>query len=119
VLTARAHGLDVIDGVFTQLDDEEGFSAECQQAYELGFDGKSLVHPRQVGPCNQAFTPGPEEIGDAQAVVNAWQQQSSSGHSVIVVAGRMIEQLHVNQAQRVLALAAAAAKQNQVDSFQY
>jgi citrate lyase subunit beta/citryl-CoA lyase len=119
VLVARAHGLDMIDGVFTQLDDEQGFEAECQQACELGFDGKSLVHPRQVEPCNRAFTPSPEDIADAQAIVAAWQQQSASGHSVIVVAGRMIEQLHVTQAQRVLALAAATSGQNPVDFSQY
>ena len=109
VLTARAHGLDVIDGIYAQLDDETGFKAECQQAYELGFDGKSLIHPRQIEPCNQSFSPRPEEIRQAQEVVKAWQRQSAPGHSVIVVEGRMIEQLHVDQAHRVLALAAAAS----------
>lgn len=109
VLVARAHGLDAIDGVFTRLDDEQGFETECRQAFELGFDGKSLVHPRQVESCNRAFTPGPEAVAEARAIVDAWQQQPASGHSVIVVDGRMIEQLHVNQAQRVLALAEAAS----------
>jgi citrate lyase subunit beta/citryl-CoA lyase len=111
VLTARAFGLDVIDGVYTLLDDEAGFKAECQQACDLGFDGKSLIHPRQIEPCNQCFSPGQDEIRNAQEVVNAWEQQSSHGRSVITVDGRMIEQLHVSQARRVLARAAATASQ--------
>ena len=110
VLTARAHGLDVIDGVFTQLDDEAGFKAECQQALELGFDGKSLVHPRQIEICNHCFSPSQDDIRHAQSVVSEWEQQSALGLSVIVVEGRMVEQLHVNQAQRILARAAAASR---------
>lgn len=110
VLTARAHGLEVIDGVFTQLDDEPGFLAECQQALELGFDGKSLVHPRQIETCNRIFSPSEDEINQAQKIVDAWDQQSALGQSVIVVDGRMVEELHVNQARHVLVRAAAASK---------
>ncbi len=112
VLTARAHGLDVIDGVFTQLDDDTGFESECQQAIDLGFDGKSLIHPKQIEICNHIFSPSQEEINQAQKVVNAWEQQSGLVQSVIMVDGRMIEQLHVNQAQRILARAAAASRRH-------
>jgi citrate lyase subunit beta/citryl-CoA lyase len=110
VLTARAHGLDVVDGVFTQLDDEAGFQAECQQGVDLGFDGKSLIHPKQIEVCNRCFSPSEDEFRQAQSVVNAWEQQSALGLSVIVVEGRMVEQLHANQARRILARAAAAAR---------
>jgi len=110
VLIARAYELDVIDGVFVHLDDEPGFQAECQQALELGFDGKSLIHPKQIEICNQCFSPSQDEIRHAREVVKAWEQQSAAGHSVITLEGRMIEQLHVKQAERLLAKAAAASK---------
>jgi len=107
VIAARAHGLDIIDGVYTALEDEAGFVAECRQGNELGFDGKSLIHPRQVDVCNQCFSPGEDEIRWAEEVVTAWEAQRREGQSVVVVNGRMVEYLHVSQARRVLALAAA------------
>jgi len=106
VIAARAHGLDIIDGVYTALEDEAGFMAECRQGNTLGFDGKSLVHPRQVEICNQCFSPSADEVVWAEKIVAVWEQQNE-GQSVVVVNGRMIEHLHVSEARRVLALAAA------------
>jgi len=102
VMTAKAHGLAIIDGVFTSLDNESGLSAECEQAGRLGFDGKSLIHPRQINICNHSFSPTEAQIIQAQQIVDAWQAESAKGRSVITVNGRMIEQLHVTEAQRVL-----------------
>ena len=107
VMAARASGLDIIDGVYTVLENTEGFKAECRQAMELGFDGKSLIHPRQVDICNQCFSPDEEDIRRAEQLVAVWEQQKSEGHSVVVVNGRMVEHLHVSEARRVLALAQA------------
>ena len=107
VMAARAYQLDIIDGVYTSLDDEKGFMAECRQAIDLGFDGKSLIHPRQVDVCNQCFSPAEDEIRRAQEIVAAWDGAQHTGQSVVVLNGQMIEHLHVTEARRVLSLAAA------------
>jgi len=107
VMAARAQGLDSIDGVYTALEDEAGFLAECRQAVDLGFDGKSLIHPRQIEICNQSFSPDQAEIRWAEEIVTAWEEQQRLGHSVVVINGRMIEQLHVAEAHRILKLATA------------
>ena len=101
VYAARAHGLDIIDGVYTALEDEAGFVAECRQGNELGFDGKSLIHPRQVEICNQCFSPSADEVVWAEKIVAVWEQQSE-GQSVVVVNVRMIENLHEIESRRVL-----------------
>lgn len=106
VLAARASGVAILDGVFNDVGDQIGFEAECAQARQLGFDGKTLIHPRQVEPCNALFTPDAEAVEDARAVVAAWQH--AGGEGVITVHGRMIEHMHVAHARRVLALHAAA-----------
>jgi citrate lyase subunit beta/citryl-CoA lyase len=106
VIAARAHDLEIIDSVYTAFGDETGFMVECRQANDLGFDGKSLIHPRQVEICNQCFSPSADEVVWAEKIVAVWEQQSE-GQSVVVVNGRMIEHLHVSEARRVLALAAA------------
>lgn len=107
VMAARSLGLDVIDGVYTALADETGFVAECEQADGLGFDGKSLIHPRQIEVCNRCFSPTEDEIRRAQEIVAVWDEQERAGHSVVVINGRMVEHLHVSEARRVLVLAAA------------
>lgn len=107
VMAARARGLDIIDGVYAAFEDETGFMAECRQAIELGFDGKSLIHPRQVDICNLCFSPREDEIRRAENLVAVWDEQQCEGHSVVVVNGRMVEHLHFSEASRILALAAA------------
>lgn len=104
VLAARAQGIDIIDGVYANLTDEAGFVRECEQGRALGFDGKSLIHPRQIEPANAAFGVTAEELGRSEAIVAAWEAASAAGRGVAVLDGRMIEELHANAARRVLAL---------------
>ena len=108
VAAARAFGLAVLDGVYNDLDDPDGFARQCEQAVELGFDGKTLIHPRQVGLCNAAFSPGAEDIAAAQQVVDAFARPESADKGAIALGGRMVERLHLDQARKTLAFAAAA-----------
>lgn len=105
VLGARAAGKVILDGVFNNIADEAGFRAEARQGRELGFDGKTLIHPAQIAPANDAFGPSQEELADARKVVAAYEEATAAGNSVITVDGRMVESLHVRDAQRILALA--------------
>ncbi len=105
VLAARATGRTILDGVYNDVRDLDGFAAECRQGRAWGFDGKTLIHPGQVTPCNEAFSPSPEEIADARRVIEAFEQAEREGAGVVTVDGRMIENLHVVTARRVLALA--------------
>jgi citrate lyase subunit beta/citryl-CoA lyase len=107
VLAARAEGKVVLDGVFNDVRDAEGFAAECTQGRQLGFDGKTLVPPGQVDPCNEAFAPSPAAVEDARGVLAAWAAGAGSG--VVTHQGRMVENLHVETAQRVLAIHEAIA----------
>lgn len=105
VLGARAAGKVILDGVFNHIKDEAGFRAEAQQGREMGFDGKTLIHPSQVEPANEVFGPSEDELADARKIVSAYEQAEAAGESVITVDGRMIESLHVRDAQRIIALA--------------
>lgn len=105
VLGARAAGKAILDGVFNDITDEGGFRAEARQGREMGFDGKTLIHPSQVAPANDLFGPSQDELADARKVVAAYEAAQAEGTSVITVEGRMIESLHVRDAQRILALA--------------
>jgi citrate lyase beta subunit len=107
MLAARAHGLTILDGVYNDIQDTEGFRAICQQGLEMGFDGKTLIHPSQVEPCNEVFAPSPAELESAAKIVAAFKAAQAEGKGVVTVDGRMIENLHVDQAERALALAAA------------
>jgi citrate lyase subunit beta/citryl-CoA lyase len=107
VLTARAHGLDIIDGVQLALDDAEGLKNSCLQGRELGFDGKSLIHPRQIAVANEHFGVSAAEAASAHEIVNAWQTARKEGRGLTVVGGQLIEQLHVDEAERLLAIFAA------------
>lgn len=107
VLGARAAGKTILDGVFNDVTDEGGFSAEAAQGRALGFDGKTLVHPSQVAPCNAAFSPSMEELDRARAVIAAFDEAQAAGRGVVTVDGRMIENLHVEESRRVLTIAAA------------
>jgi citrate lyase subunit beta/citryl-CoA lyase len=107
MLAARAHGLTILDGVYNDIQDAEGFKAICQQGLEMGFDGKTLIHPSQVEPCNEVFAPSAAELEMAGKIVAAFKAAQAEGKGVVTVDGRMIENLHVEQAERALALAAA------------
>jgi len=109
VLAARAHGVGVLDGVYNDLADDEGFLAECRQGRAFGFDGKTVIHPRQVGPANAVFGPSEAEISEARAVVEAFAAPENQGKGVIDLGGRMVERLHLDMAEQVLAAAAAIA----------
>lgn len=105
VLGARAAGKAVLDGVFNDITDGDGFTAEARQGREMGFDGKTLIHPSQIAAANDTFGPSEKELEHARKVVSAYEQARAAGRSVITVDGRMIENLHVRDAQRILSLA--------------
>lgn len=107
VLGARAAGKVILDGVFNDIGDKVGFAAESQQGRDMGFDGKTVVHPSQIEPSNDVFGPSAAEVEHAHMVVSAYEQALAAGESVIVVDGKMIESLHVRDAQRILVLDAA------------
>lgn len=108
LLAARAAGKPVLDGVYNDVRDTEGFEAECVQGRQLGFDGKTLIHPSQLEPCNRVFSPSEAETDHARRVVAAFEEAMAEGRAVATVDGRMVENLHVEQARRILALAEAA-----------
>ncbi|WP_335974196.1 MULTISPECIES: HpcH/HpaI aldolase/citrate lyase family protein [Streptomycetaceae] len=109
LLAARAAGKVILDGVYNDVQDTAGFEAETRQARQLGFDGKTLIHPRQLEPCNRIFAPDPAAVERAERIIAAFEEATSQGRGVVTVDGRMIENLHVEEARRVLALAAAVA----------
>jgi citrate lyase subunit beta/citryl-CoA lyase len=109
VLGAREAGKTILDGVYNDVRDDAGFAAECRQGVEMGFDGKTLVHPSQVGPANQAWSPSQDEVEFARRVIAAYEEAEADGRGVITVDGRMIEHLHVANARRTLAIADAIA----------
>jgi citrate lyase subunit beta/citryl-CoA lyase len=109
VLAARAHGLAALDGVHLDLDDEAGFRAACRQAAAMGYDGKTLIHPKTIAAANETFAPSSDEVERARRIVEAHADALARGQGVVVVDGRLVENLHVEDARRVLALAAAIA----------
>jgi citrate lyase subunit beta / citryl-CoA lyase len=102
LLAARAHHLAVLDGVYLDLDDEAGFRESCVQGLELGFDGKTLIHPKQVGPCNEVFSPSEEEVARARKIIQAYEAAEREGKGVVLVDGKLVENLHVASARRLL-----------------
>jgi citrate lyase subunit beta/citryl-CoA lyase len=109
LLAARAAGLAILDGVYLDLNDEAGFEFACRQGHELGFDGKTLIHPKQVGPCNKVFTPRPEDVGWSRRIIEAHAAAAARGEGVVVVEGKLVENLHVESARRVVGMADAIA----------
>ncbi|MGQ0431007.1 MAG: HpcH/HpaI aldolase/citrate lyase family protein [Microthrixaceae bacterium] len=107
LLAARATGKVILDGVYNDIKDDAGFAAECRQGREMGFDGKTLIHPSQVEPCNAAFAPTDDEVDKAGRIIAAFEEAEADGRGVVTVDGRMIENLHVEEARRVLAIQAA------------
>jgi citrate lyase subunit beta/citryl-CoA lyase len=104
VLAARGYGIDVVDGVFNDINDAAGFEAECTQGRALGMDGKTLIHPSQIAPCNAAFSPAEPEVAWARKVLAAFELPENQGKGAIAVDGRMVELLHRDIAARTVAL---------------
>jgi citrate lyase subunit beta/citryl-CoA lyase len=112
VAAAREAGKVILDGVFNDITDAEGFEAECRQGAELGFDGKTLIHPSQVEVANSVWAPSETEVAEANQIIAAFTRAEAEGRGVVTVNGRMIENLHVDSARRTLATAAAIAAMN-------
>ncbi len=111
VAAARIYGIDVLDGVYNDIADEKGFGEECAQARDMGFDGKTLIHPKQIGPCNEAFSPSADEVAQARKIIAAFDQPENKGKGVVALDGRMVERLHADMARRTVAIAEAIEKQ--------
>lgn len=109
LLAARATGKAILDGVYNDVKDLAGFEAECLQGRQFGFDGKTLIHPGQVEPCNRIFAPSEEQVERSRRIIAAFEEAAREGRGVVTVDGRMIENLHVEDARRILALAEAVA----------
>lgn len=109
VLAARAHGLTAIDGVHNDIADGEGFAFACAQGRAFGFDGKTVIHPDQIGPCNEAFAPSEEEVAAARRLLAAFALPENAGKGAIKLDGRMVERLHADMARKTVALAEAIA----------
>lgn len=103
ILAARAYGLSILDGVYNDISDIKGFVKTCQMARNMGFDGKTLIHPKQIEPCNEAFSPSKEEIAEARAIIAAFALAENQGKGVIMHDGGMVELLHLAQAHKVMA----------------
>ncbi|MEM1344300.1 MAG: CoA ester lyase [Pseudomonadota bacterium] len=113
VLAARAYKLAILDGVYNAIKDEEALAASCRQGREMGFDGKTLIHPAQIGVTNRVFAPSPEELDLAQRQVAAFEEAEKAGRGVAVVDGRLVENLHVENAKRLLGMAEQIAEMEQ------
>lgn len=109
LLAARATGKVILDGVYNDIKDPEGFEAECLQGRQMGFDGKTLIHPSQIDPANAVWAPTPEAVEDARALIATFEDAIAAGKGVVTHNGRMIENLHVENARRILGVADAIA----------
>jgi citrate lyase subunit beta/citryl-CoA lyase len=107
LLAAHAHGIDILDGVYNNLSDAKGFEEECIQARDMGFDGKTLIHPNQIEPCNAVFSPGAEEVAHARKLIAAFDLPENKDRGVVQVEGRMVERMHAEMARRTVAIAEA------------
>jgi citrate lyase subunit beta/citryl-CoA lyase len=113
IAAARAFGIDILDGVYNDLGNVEGFADECRQARDFGFDGKTLIHPRQIEACNDAFSPAPEEVDAARKTIAAFDLPENQGKGVIQIEGRMVERLHADMARRTVEIADAITQRQQ------
>ncbi|MEO9526634.1 CoA ester lyase [Roseibium sp.] len=109
VAAARAGGIDILDGVYNAFQDEDGFAAECAQGVDMGMDGKTLIHPKQIGPCHDAFSPSEEEIAWARRINEVFALPENASKGAIQVDGKMVERLHAEMGRRVIAIADAIA----------
>ncbi len=110
VAAARIHGIDILDGVYNDIGNADGFAKECAQGVELGFDGKTLIHPSQIEPCNKAFSPSPTDVEQAHKMIAAFDQPENKGKGVVSIDGRMVERLHADMARRTVAIAEAISR---------
>ncbi|MBV1706459.1 MAG: CoA ester lyase [Hyphomicrobiales bacterium] len=120
VAAARAHGVTILDGVHNDIADRAGFERECAQGRDFGMDGKTLIHPDQIAPCNQIFSPDAAEIARARKIVEAFDLPENKSRGAIRLDGRMVELLHADMARKTLAIvdAIAAKAQSQVETHQ-
>ena len=109
IAAARVYGIDILDGVYNDIGNADGYVAECKQGVELGFDGKTLIHPNQIAPCNTAFSPSPEEVTLARKMIAAFDLPENKSKGVVSIDGRMVERLHADMARRTVAIAEAIA----------
>lgn len=103
VIAARAHGVTILDAVYNRIDDQQGFEDECREGMEFGFDGKTLIHPKQIEACNRIFAPDADEIAWAERIVDVFSRPENASVNALSVEGRMVERLHLGPAERVLA----------------
>ncbi|MBI4274503.1 MAG: CoA ester lyase [Rhizobiales bacterium] len=107
IAAARAYGIAILDGVFNDISNADGFAQECRQGRDLGFDGKTLIHPNQIGPCNDAFSPGADEVAQARKIIAAFDKPENKGKGVVSLDGRMVERMHADIARNTVAIADA------------
>jgi len=107
ILAARARGLNILDGPYSDIGNIDGFAAECAQGRDLGFDGKTLIHPSQIEACNAIFTPPPEEVAEARKIIAAFERPENASRGAVQLDGRMVERLHADMAKRTIAIADA------------
>jgi citrate lyase subunit beta/citryl-CoA lyase len=107
ILAARAYGLEILDGPYSDFSNIDGFNLECTQARDLGFDGKTLIHPQQIAPCNEVFSPTQDEVAWARKIIAAFDLPENASKGVISVDGRMVERLHAEMGRRTVAIAQA------------
>jgi citrate lyase subunit beta/citryl-CoA lyase len=107
IAAARSHDLAIVDGVYNDFSDAAGFERECNEARDMGFDGKTLIHPSQIEASNRAFSPGPQEVESARKIIAVFDRPENHGKGVVTVDGRMVERLHAEMARRVVAIAEA------------
>lgn len=105
IFAARAYGLDILDGVYNNFNDADGFARECAQARDMGFDGKTLIHPSQIEPCNAAFTPADDDVSAARNILGEFEKPENASKGVIQINGQMVERLHAEMAKRTVAIA--------------
>jgi citrate lyase subunit beta/citryl-CoA lyase len=109
ILAARAYGLEILDGPYSDFGNTDGFALECAQARDLGFDGKTLIHPGQIVACNAIFTPPAEEVAHARKIIAAFERPENASRGAIQLDGQMVERLHADMARRTIAIADAIA----------
>ncbi|MGM4894675.1 HpcH/HpaI aldolase/citrate lyase family protein [Tardiphaga sp. 839_C3_N1_4] len=109
VLATRLHGLEILDGPYSNFSDTEGFIAEAEQGRDIGFDGKTLIHPSQIEACNKVFTPPDDEVAQARRIIAAFEQPENASRGAIQLDGKMVERLHADMAKRTIAISDAIA----------
>src|SRR6202043_253245 len=109
ILAAHAYGLEILDGPYSDFSNVDGFGQECTQGRDLGFDGKTLIHPGQIEACNAIFTPAAEEVAQARKVIAAFERPENASRGAIQIDGQMVERLHADMARRTIAIADAIA----------